>query len=170
MGESMQTSEVTALYQYNYWANGLILKVAGAAGEDLYRAPAQVSFGSLQGTLVHILSAEWLWRLRCQEGKSPSFHLRKEDFPTLRSLGERWLDEEQKMLAYIAGLKDSSFESQIRYTNTMGVDFSTPLWQILLHVVNHGTQFRSEAAVVLTEAGFSPGNLDLIRYVRERPA
>ena len=166
----MLAEMVLGLFQYNYWANGLILKAAGAAGEDLYRAPAQVSFGSLQGTLVHILSAEWLWRLRCQEGQSPSFHLKKEDFPTLRSLGERWLGEEQKMLAYLAGLKDSSFERKIRYTNTVGEDFSTPLWQILLHVVNHGTQFRSEAAVVLTGAGHSPGDLDLIRYVREQPA
>ncbi len=166
----MNTSEIVTLYQYNYWANGLILKMAGAAGEDVYRAPAQVSFGSLQGTLVHILSAEWLWRLRIQEGQSPSFHLKAEDFPNLKSLGERWLDEEQKMLDFIAGLKDASLERKIRYTNTKGVDYSTPLWQILVHIVNHGTQFRSEAAVILTQAGYSPGDLDLIKFVREQPA
>ena len=43
-----------------------------------------------------------------------------------------------------------------------------PLWQPMLHVVNHGTQHRSEAAVLLTEAGASPGDLDLIDYLAER--
>jgi uncharacterized damage-inducible protein DinB len=37
----------------------------------------------------------------------------------------------------------------------------------LVHVVNHGTQFRSEAAVALTEYGHSPGDLDLIFYLRQ---
>ena len=38
------------------------------------------------------------------------------------------------------------------------------LWQALAHVVNHGTQHRSEAAVLLTSAGHSPGDLDMIDY------
>ena len=37
-------------------------------------------------------------------------------------------------------------------------------WQALAHVVNHGTQHRSEAAALLTAAGRSPGELDMIVY------
>jgi uncharacterized damage-inducible protein DinB len=39
-----------------------------------------------------------------------------------------------------------------------------PVWQMLLHLANHGTQHRSEAALLLTGAGRSPGDLDLIDY------
>ena len=38
------------------------------------------------------------------------------------------------------------------------------LWQTMVHVVNHGTQHRSEAAVLLTIMGRSPGDLDLIDF------
>ena len=39
------------------------------------------------------------------------------------------------------------------------------LWQALAHVVNHGTQHRSEAAALLTAAGHSPGDLDMVDYI-----
>ena len=43
-----------------------------------------------------------------------------------------------------------------------------PVWQLMVHVVNHGTQHRSEAAALLTAEGRSPGELDLLDYAEER--
>jgi len=148
----MRIRDVVTLFHYNYWANGLILKSAALVGQPGFTAPAPVSFGSLRGTLVHIYAAEWLWRV---------------DFPSLRVLGERWLAEERAMLAYLARLRDQDLDRVISYTNTRGIAYQNPLWQLLAHVVNHGTQFRGEAAVVLTQAGYSPGDLDFIRFLRE---
>jgi uncharacterized damage-inducible protein DinB len=163
----MKTTEIQTFFRYNYWANGLILKASAAAGDDFYRAPAAVSFGSLQGTLLHILSSEWLWRQRYQLAQSPTSHLSADEFPTLKTLGERWLEEEHLQLSYLSLLHDADFDRPIRYTNTRGISYSTPLWQILLHVVNHGTQFRSEAAVILSQAGHSPGDIDLSVFLRQ---
>ena len=62
---------------------------------------------------------------------------------------------------------DADAATSVSYTNTRGVVFETPLWQIVLHVVNHGTQFRGEAAMACTQLGASPGDLDLIAWLRE---
>lgn len=71
------------------------------------------------------------------------------------------------MRSYLAGLTDDDLTSIIRYSRTGGTRLETPLWQILLHVINHGTQTRSEAAVLLTQFGHSPGDLDYMIFLRE---
>jgi uncharacterized damage-inducible protein DinB len=43
-----------------------------------------------------------------------------------------------------------------------------PLWQMMFHVVNHGTQHRSEIAAMLTAFDHSPGALDMTAFLRER--
>lgn len=84
----------------------------------------------------------------------------------LPALRERLAAEDRAWRAFVAGLADADLDRAVRYTNTSGTPFETPLWQIALHVVNHGTQFRAEAAVLLTRYGASPGDLDLIAYLR----
>ena len=73
------------------------------------------------------------------------------------------------MRAFLAGLTDDDLQRIVHYRTTKGVQGENPLWQLLLHVVNHGTQHRAEAAIMLTQHGCSPGDVDLIVFLRERP-
>ena len=164
----MKKSELLLMVDYNYWANDSVLRAAEKVSPEQWKAPAGLSHGSLQGALVHILGAEVTWRKRCQEGVSPGSMPAVDEFPTLAVLEQRWEAEEQAMRAFVGGLDEDGCSRKIQYVNTKSVAYTTPLWQILLHVVNHGTQFRSEAAVVLTNYGHSPGDLDLIAYIREK--
>lgn len=164
----MQASDILTLYEYNYWANARILEGAAKVSEAQYIAPANASFGSLHRTLVHILGTEWVWRMRCQEGISPPSLLSEKDLPTLGSLRARWQAEEQAMRTFLASLRDDDLVRSVRYVNTRGASYESTLWHILAHVVNHGTQFRSEAGMLLTEYGHSPGDVDLIFFLRER--
>jgi uncharacterized damage-inducible protein DinB len=164
----MDKNQVLSFYDYNYWANHCLLDKAAELDPELWIAPAEVSFGSLRDTLAHVLYTEWMWRQRFQEGISPT----ATDFPkgntfsTVEQMRLRWEQEEGLMHEYLAGLTNKDFGRVIRYKNTKGVDYENPLWQILLHVVNHGTQFRSEAAVLLTQYGRSPGDIDYILFLR----
>ena len=72
------------------------------------------------------------------------------------------------MRSYVASLSDEQINGTMVYKSTNGAPYEEPLWQLLLHVVNHGTQHRSEAAALLTDLGHSPGNIDLIVYIREQ--
>lgn len=151
------------LYNYNYWANARIFHAAENVTNEEFIAPTHNSHGSLRGTLVHTLMAEWMWLNRWQ-GVSPKAVLDENDFPSLDVLRARWLDEEQKMRTFLGTLHENDLKRIVKYTNTRGTDFERPLWHMLVHVVNHGTQHRAEAAAILTDLGHSPGDMDFILF------
>ena len=117
----MNTAEIATLFDYNYWANGRVLNAASRVTPAQFVAPAGLSHGSVRGALVHVLSAEVVWRLRCQEGISPPAMLLETGFPTLDSLREFWNEEEQAMRAYLAGL----FANLGKVTADSPADFAT---------------------------------------------
>jgi len=163
----MNVSDLMTLYDYNYWANRRILAAAAQLSPEEFVAPQNLSWGSIRDVLVHTLGAEWLWRIRCQEHRSPSTMLDPQQFPTVESIATRWAEEEKAMRAYLASLTEDDLSQPLAYVTTAGRPFSSTLWHILVHVVNHGTQHRAEIAQVLTQLGHSPGDLDMILYDRE---
>jgi uncharacterized damage-inducible protein DinB len=163
----MNKNDILTLFEYNGWANRRVLGAAVRVSPEEFVVPARLSHGSLRGALVHILGAEVVWRLRCQEGCSPPAMLAEDEVPTLEALQTRWEGEEGTMRSYIASLTDDLLVQTVKYRNTQGVRFESVLWHALAHVVNHGTQFRGEAAIALTGYGHSPGDLDMIAFFRE---
>jgi uncharacterized damage-inducible protein DinB len=126
--------------------------------------------GGVRGTLVHALFAEWVWRLRW-EGTAPDcrYRLQPEDVPTFASLRGRWTEEEKILRQFVAALTDEKLQAEFDYTSTEGGRPRRLLWETMAHVVNRGTQHRSEAAAMLTEMGHSPGDIDLIVFLNEDP-
>lgn len=165
----MNMENVRDMYEYNYWANQRILDTAEKITSEQLVAPTSCSYGSLHGTLVHTLDAEWSWRLLLQ-GQRADGELKPTDFPTLMSLRQRWDEDETDMWRYIDGLSDQDITGIIRYPIDGGVIRERPLWHCLYHVVNHGTQHRSEAAAMLTDYGQSPGDIDFTVFLNERKA
>jgi len=162
----MNKQDILILYQYNQWSNAKILNAAANMTQEQFLAPASFPHGGLRGTLVHALFAEWIWRHRW-EGTSPTHRLKPEDFPTFDSLRLRWADEEKLLMAFVEELTDEILNGKFSYTSTEGTPHERILWQAMAHLVNHGTQHKTEAAAMLTEFGHSPGDIDLIWYLIE---
>lgn len=165
----MRADQVRLLFDYNYWANGRILDAVEKLSFEQYNANVPgVSHGSVRATLVHALAAEQIWRRRCLEGVSPTTLLQEADFPTLEALHALWKVEEAAMRAGLALLTEEALGSPLDYRTTNGSPKKETLWQLLTHLINHGTQHRAEVAVALTAFGHSPGDVDMIIYFRQR--
>ena len=163
----MKKDEILTLYQYNAWANARILNAASQLTAEEFLAPASFSHGGIRTTLVHTLSAERIWRNRW-EGHSPTELLNREDFPTFTSLHSRWQEEGKALMTYVDNVSEAALNNPLPYRTTSGRPFENILWHLMVHLVNHGTQHRSEAAAMLTDFGCSPGDIDFIVYLRER--
>src|SRR5258708_27151102 len=116
------------LYDYNYWANAKILEAAEQLSEAQFIEETKDGHGSLRGTLVHALGAEWMWRSRWQ-GTSPTEDLREGDLPTLGALRERWPEAERQMRAFLEALREEDVQRVVQYTNTRGQTYAAPLWR-----------------------------------------
>jgi uncharacterized damage-inducible protein DinB len=162
----MNIQEILLIYDYNYWANGRILGAASGLTTEQFTAPASFPYGGVRGTLVHVLEAEKSWRLRFEGIPWPGDYA-ETDFPTLAGLQAALADEEKAMRAYLAGLSEVALVGSVTYPidEAPGIR-SRILWQCLYHVVNHGTQHRSEAAALLTDYGHSPGDLDFTSFMK----
>jgi uncharacterized damage-inducible protein DinB len=163
----MKHDEIKLIFEYHYWANKRILDTCIKVTEDRYIA-ADTSVGSLRKMLVHNLDAEMVWRRICQGEDIKNWQeLTEEQYPTLNALVAACQAEEQHMRAYINGLTDEALSGIIRYTIDSGTIRERVLWHCLYHLVNHGTQHRSEAAALLTGYEQSPGDLDFTLFLNE---
>jgi uncharacterized damage-inducible protein DinB len=154
---------ILELYAYSAWANARILETAGQLTREQFTTQGDGS-DSIRDTLVHTASAQWLWLERWR-GTSPAELWDPIDFPDVTALRTRWDQVEEATSDYLGMLRESELVRVVSYVNFQGETWAYPLWQQLLHQVNHATQHRSEAALLLTRLGYSPGWLDLLVYV-----
>jgi len=159
---------IKTLYAYSAWANNRVLETAAKLDPDRYFAKVGGSFDSVHDTLTHTVGAQWLW-LRRWLGESPQAMLGPAEFEGIADLRRRWEEVEAETQTYLAGLDETALGRVLRYRDTRGLEHAFPLWQTLIHQVNHATQHRSEAALMLTWLGHSPGELDLVRYLEQQP-
>ena len=149
---------------YTQWASRRLIEAASTlAPEELTR-----DFGtadkSILGTLVHVYAAERAWLGRLTGAPAQPFtteadyrlSVLQHDWPTLH---ERWKD-------WAGKLSDAGAEASVSYADLRGKRWEQPVWQIVLHVVNHSTQHRGQVLGFLRALGHTPPKIDLTEYYR----
>ena len=161
---------IEKLIDYNYWANGLILKFAEQLTGEEFLQVDSYSHNSIRDVLTHVMFAEWLWldrmqgRSRVQDEYKRFFN--PEKYHDTKTLYGAWFDLELRMREYLAGLSEKQLIESFKYQRSDESEFENRRIDVFTQLAFHGMQHRAELAMMLTKLGHSPGNIDFIAYLR----
>lgn len=153
-------------FEYNHWANGRILDEAEKITEEQWTARVDPEGRSLHEILAHAIAIERVWRLLSahglvQDGEIP----RPDQLPTVEALRDFCDQEAEFMDILLRDWSDDSFDEEVMVTRWDGKTYPIVRWHMLHHLLMHSMQHRSEAAVLLTEYGHSPGDIDFLFFI-----
>jgi len=151
---SPTVEQLRSLVAYNSWANRRLIEAARELSPDDLTRDAKASFGSILGTLVHIVWGEHLWLHFWQHGErlpgpAPGA------FPDLAVLEKYWIAHDEEYSVYLAGLTPEDLQAP------RGVgENSYALGALVQHILNHSTYHRGQVALLLRQLGREPASTD----------
>lgn len=163
----MTREDLLDLVEFNAWARDRMLGAVAVLTPEQYVRPLGNSFPSVRDTAVHIYSAEWVWYMRCQ-GQSPTAPLSPEDFPDLPTLTAAWQVIERQWRAFLEALGEDEHTRELDYRQMNGQAYTSPIWHIVQHLVNHSSYHRGQVMTLLRQLGAPAIGTDLITFRRER--
>jgi len=146
---------------YTAWATNRLLDAAAELSPEELTRDFATADKSVLGTLTHVFGADRVWLARIEgkpQERPEGYDLPRlsADWAVLYGRWKQWADE----------LTDESLQERLSYTDLKGNPWVSPVCQIVLHVVNHGTHHRGQVAGFLRALGRTPPALYLIAYYR----
>jgi uncharacterized damage-inducible protein DinB len=147
------------LFDYHYALFDRVWESILAVDEQLFFTEATYSRGSLHSQMLHMASAEirWLGGLTGDK-EAEKFNPDPADFPSRESVRALWNQHAKSMLGFLGSLEEEHLDQT--YPGMRG-----PLWQVLTHLANHGTDHRAQILQLLHSYGAKTFNQDLIFHV-----
>ena len=158
----MDQESLLAFVRYHAWATDRVMMTAAALTDEELRRPVDLDHGSAFDTIRHLVDVDWSWRQFCagkDVGQTYAWDhgYTLDDLPALHTFT---LEEDARLRSYVWSLDQAALDE--RLVMSEDPDDTIPRWLILAHVVNHGTDHRTELARYLTDRGHSPGDLELL--------
>jgi len=155
--------------RYNQWANDRIYTACQFLPKGEVGQARPSFFGSILGTLNHLLVGDRLWLARITGGTEPDItalnQILHQDFPALQQERER-LDA--RFIDVISGLEISALTQPLEYRTIEGAPQKNRLDLVLSHIFNHQTHHRGQVHDQLSQTNSEPPPLDLIYYLRQQ--
>lgn len=158
----MDVDSLLTFVRFHAWANDRILTTAAHVSDEAIHSPNVLDRGSAFDTLRHLVDVDWSWREFCAgndvgETYAWEYGFALDDVPGIHAF---CIEEDARLHGYVASLDAAALAEPLALSDEAGD--VVPRWLIVAHVVNHGTQHRSELARYFTVCGHSPGDLDLL--------
>jgi uncharacterized damage-inducible protein DinB len=144
------------LYDYHFTVNRRIWdKCIMGLSDEQFGRDLPYSIGSMHQQTVHMMSVDDRWFSGLRGEPLPDF-LKPEDFPDRAAVRAYWDGVESKMREYLAGLTDERLAAPMN---------DLQVWQVLIHVVNHGTDHRAQVLAMLNALGVQTFPQDFIFHL-----
>ena len=156
--------DIANLFAYGWWAMGRTLETVTPLSADEFARSIGGSFGSVQGTFVHMWGADWVWLERF-DGRSPSALPSGVTLTSVADVRARYdrIHEEQKRI--VNALTPARLAEPLTYVNFAGQTCTYSVSDAMVHVVNHGTYHRGQIATLLRQLGKAPAPTDYLRWI-----
>jgi uncharacterized damage-inducible protein DinB len=158
----MDRETLEPFIRFHAWANARILEMATALSDQDLRRPGPFDYGTAFDTLRHLVDVDWSWREFCTGHDVGQTYVWDHGFALddLSLIATFCAEEDARLARYVRSLEPDALNERLQLGEEP--EDAVPRWLIITHVVNHGTQHRSELARYLTDRGHSPGDLDLL--------
>lgn len=162
----MNANAFRHLFNYHFAENHKIWQHVAALSFEQFTQAAGYSRGSIREQVIHLLDVEDVWfsELRGAEPAEPVPAADTDDRELIRT---HWDRVEQNIRAYLVELHDEALSS--KPIKEPEEDKDLPVWQVLLHVVNHATDHRAQLLRALHDLGVETESQDYIFYAYENP-
>jgi uncharacterized damage-inducible protein DinB len=161
----MNLADIKILFNFNSWANARTRQAVESLPEDRLYIDMKNSFGSIHGTLVHIVGAEDIWLQRLQ-GADRGIFMKTEEYPTYASVTAKWNEVEMHWGEFLSTITEEHLSRDLVFHNLKGEKVTQKVWMSLQHLVNHSTYHRGQITTLVRQAGGTPVGTDLIAYYR----
>lgn len=155
-----------SMAHYNKWANTRVSEAISEISEDEYMKERGSFFGSIHGTLNHLLLVDRLWRGRMIGTPYPADSLDQIVVADRDTYIRERTAEDDIIIDFVESLSAEDLEGKISYSSLVGFSATDPRRTILAHMFNHATHHRGQAHDQLSQVPMDPPPLDYMIYLR----
>ncbi|WP_199748498.1 DinB family protein [Candidimonas sp. SYP-B2681] len=160
------TPHLYMLAGYHHWANVLLLKEVASVSDDDYFSSVGLYFGSIHGTLNHMLLGDRSWHGRFVNKPEAFLSLAQEVEADRHALAGQIIDRQNVWHTLIDSTSDQVMAGELQYRTTANEPATTPWIGTLIHVFNHASHHRGQISAALTGLGYNSPEMDLIYFLR----
>ena len=162
--------DTQVLTRYKAWADKAFLSTISTVPNEELTALRPIVFGSLIRTLHHVYAMDQVWQCHLL-GRPHGLTTRNpEHCPALEELIENQREIDSWYVNYVDSLGENELTQPVEFEFIGGGMGCMTRREIILHVVNHGTYHRGQAATILYYLDVFPPATDLPVFLRQRSA
>lgn len=157
-------NDMVEMFAYNSWATERIFGLLNSLSADEFDRDLKSSHSSIRQTLIHLVSAEWIW-LRRWSGESPKSVPDDWKMSSVEAIRQVWAENDRQLRHFLGTAEDLNRE--VVYQNVKGDSFREPLSVLARHLVNHSTYHRGQIIAMVRQLGGAGISTDYILFYRQ---